>query len=191
MLPDSSALARKTVPIAITDMVRCTPLIHKDTPLGMGYGKTRFASPYDKFRLLYLGCDLATALAETIVRDRFEGQSTRMLHLTDITSWGACEVRSSAPMRLLDLRGDGCFHLGISTDIVGAKAQDPSRQFSQHVYDNTSVDGIIYESRLLKRLCIAVYDRARESLQAGAVQPVQQLAGLVPALQELQVSLIA
>ncbi|WP_404943692.1 RES family NAD+ phosphorylase [Rhizobium ruizarguesonis] len=43
----------------------------------MGFGKTRFSSPRDKFRLLYLAQDPATAIAETIVRDRFQGKAER------------------------------------------------------------------------------------------------------------------
>ncbi|WID99969.1 RES domain-containing protein (plasmid) [Bosea vestrisii] len=39
----------------------------------MGFGQTRFSSPDRAFRLVYIARDLATAIAETIVRDRFEG----------------------------------------------------------------------------------------------------------------------
>ena len=46
---------------------------------GMGLGKSRFSSPKNRFRLLYLAQDPTTAVAETIVRDRFEGASERLL----------------------------------------------------------------------------------------------------------------
>ena len=51
------------------------PLGFRNTPLGMGFGKTRFASPVDSFTLVYIAQDLATSIAEAIVRDRFEGLS--------------------------------------------------------------------------------------------------------------------
>jgi hypothetical protein len=45
----------------------------------MGFGKTRFASPIDAFKLMYLAKELPTSIAEAIVRDRFEGRVVREL----------------------------------------------------------------------------------------------------------------
>lgn len=36
------------------------------TPLGMGFGHSRFSSPNRLFKLLYIAQDLATAVAETV-----------------------------------------------------------------------------------------------------------------------------
>jgi hypothetical protein len=182
-----SSLTRRFEPIAY---LRCTPWTHRATPLGMGYGKTRFASPTDQFKLLYIAEDLATGIAETVVRDRFEGAAIRELDITDIRPWGVCQVDAVAPLRVLDLRRDGCFKLGISTDIVGAKAQDQSRTFSQMLYDTTDLDGILYHSRLRRRNCVAVYDRAVSStLRPGAVVELETLARLAPALRALKIML--
>ena len=101
-----------------------------------------------------------------------------------------CEVDVVAPLRVLDLRRDGCFKLGISTDVVGAKAQDLSRAFSQALYDATDLDGILYQSRLRKRNCVAVYDRAVPmNLQSGAGVEMEALVRLLPALHALKVKL--
>lgn len=62
-----------------TAYLRVTPIAHRTTPLGMGFGKTRFASPTGAFKLLYMAEDLATSLAEAVIRDRFEGASVREL----------------------------------------------------------------------------------------------------------------
>jgi hypothetical protein len=170
--------------------LRCTPLTHRATPLGMGYGKTRFASPTDSFKLLYIAEDLATGLAEKVVRDRFEGAAARELDITDIRPWGVCEVDARAPLRVLDLRRDGCFKLGVSTDIVGAKAHDESRAFSQTLYDRTDLDGILYHSRLRRRNCVAVYDRAvAPLLKPDTVVEIETLARLIPALRALKIKL--
>ncbi len=100
--------------------------------------------------------------------------------------------RLTAYLRLLDLRKDGCFRLGISTDIVGAKRQDEARDFSQTLYDTTSLDGIVYHSRIRKENCIAIYDRAvLPNLTSGAVVQLEKLTGFVPALDDLGISLIA
>lgn len=182
-----SSLTRRFEP---ADYLRCTPWTHRATPLGMGYGKTRFASPADSFKLLYIAVDLPTALAETIIRDRFEGAAHRELDIHDIRPWGVCEVDATAPLRVLDLRRDGCFKLGISTDITGAKAQAEARVFSQELYDTTDLDGILFHSRLRKRNCVAVYDRAVAALlKARPVVPIETLDRLVPALRALKVKL--
>jgi hypothetical protein len=39
--------------------LRVAPIAHRTTPLGMGSGKTRFASPTVVFKLLYISEDLA------------------------------------------------------------------------------------------------------------------------------------
>lgn len=139
------SLVRRVQP---ADFLRCTPWAHRATPLGMGYGETRFASPSKAFKLVYIAEDLPTAIAETIVRDRFEGWTARQLMMADVQDWGVCEVTATRPLRLLSLRGDACFKLGISTDIVGAKAHAEARAFSQELYESTDLDEIIYHSRL-------------------------------------------
>lgn len=174
-----------------TAYLRVTPIAHRATPLGMGYGKTRFASPSDAFKLLYIAEDLATSVAETVIRDRFEGAITRELTAGEVAGWGAAEVSAQVPLRLLDIRTAGCFLLGVSTDITGAKAQDEARQFSQAVFDQTDLDGILYLSRLTRRTCVAVYDRAVEpKLDAGPVHELETLVALVPALSALRVVVI-
>ena len=168
------------------------PLGFRNTPLGMGFGKTRFASPVDSFTLVYIAQDLATSIAEAIVRDRFEGTMVREITEREITDYGATAVSATAPLRLLDLRGNGCFLLGVSTDITGAKAQDEARAFSQAVYDQTDLDGVLYTSRLQKKNCVAVYDRAVSAkLEASPVVELLALRNLVLSLRKLRVALIS
>jgi hypothetical protein len=190
---DRGAVAQLVVPYQPVSHLRVTPIVYRSTPLGMGFGKTRFASPTDTFKLLYIGSDLATSVAEAIIRDRFEGAAVRELTVGELSGWGVSEVSSPARLRLLDMRTTGCFLLGVSTDITGAKAQDEARQFSQAVYDQTDLDGILYLSRLTKQNCAAVYDRAMvptPALTAGPVHELETLAALVPALATLRVTLI-
>jgi hypothetical protein len=171
--------------------LRVTPIAHRATPLGTGFGKTRFSSPSDRFKLLYLAEDLATCVAEAIIRDRFEGATARELTAGELAGWGVTEVSSRAPLRLLDIRKSGCFLLGVTTDITGAKAQQEARHFSQAVFDRTDLDGILYRSRLTRGICVAVYDRAISSkLEAGLIHELETLAELVPTLSALRVLLI-
>lgn len=189
--PDPEVVVRYTRRWQPDAWLRTTPWAHHATPLGMGYGKTRFASPDDGFKLLYIAKDLPASIAEAIVRDRFEGATIREMMPSEFRDWGVCEVTASAPLKLLDLRGNACFDLGISTDIVGAKAQDEARAFSQLLYDATDVDGILYHSRLRRRTpCIAIYDRAVKLLRADPVVEIETLAALTRALRTLNIQLI-
>jgi hypothetical protein len=189
---DPAIIASLTRHFQPTGYLRSTPWAHRSTPLGMGFGKTRFASPVDAFKLVYLAKDLPTSIAEAIVRDRFEGTIVRELTRGEVADWGVCEVSAAVPLRVLDLRGNGCFELGVSTDIAGGKAQDEAREFSQTLYDTTDLDGILYRSRLRKRQdCVAVYDRVvLSALMAGPVVEMESLAALVPALRALKIKLI-
>ncbi len=155
----------------------------------MGFGKTRFASPNDSFTVLYIAKDVITGVAETIIRDRFEGKAIRQLIESEVGNWGVTEV-AALPLNLLDLRTAGSLRLGVSTDITRAKGQDEARKFSQIVYDETDLDGILYRSRLTGEDCVAVYDRAVRKLTAKPVVDLLTIASLVADLIGLNIELI-
>jgi len=184
------SVSQLTVAFAPSSYVRVTPSAHAATPLGMSFGKTRFASPTDFFKILYIAKDVVTGVAETIIRDRFEGKAARQLIESEVGTWGVTEI-SAKPLNLLDLRTTGLLRLGISTDIARAKNQDEARQFSQIVYDETDLEGILYRSRLTGEDCVAVYDRAvTGKLTAGPVVDLLTIAALVSGLSDLNIQLI-
>ena len=94
---DPQAVTELALEFQPRSWLRVMPVAHMTTPLGMGFGQTRFSSPGRVFRLVYLAGDLATAIAETIVRDRFEGTAKRVLDQTEIEDWAVAEV--TAPTR--------------------------------------------------------------------------------------------
>ena len=192
MILDSSVLADLAIAITPKAYVRVTPVAHRATPLGAGFGVTRFASPTNAFKVIYLGQDLTTGVAETLVRDRFQGRTRRRLLDVEAALWGATEVDASAPLTLIDLRTTGLVRLGVSTEAARGKAQGQGRKLSQAIYDQTDAQGLVYVSRLTGRTCICVYDRALPGgLLATPVVGLTLLAGFVDALQELNVALIA
>lgn len=71
---------------------------HGGTPMGMGYGKTRFASPTDSFTILYAAQNLAIALAEKVIRDRFQGRGDRVLLQTDIEELAVASLSARSPL---------------------------------------------------------------------------------------------
>jgi hypothetical protein len=93
---DPDVVASLVVPYQPTAYLRVTPIAHRTTPLGMGFGKTRFASPTDAFKLLYIAEDLATGLAEAVIRDRFEGATARELTAGELADSGVTEVSARA-----------------------------------------------------------------------------------------------
>jgi len=189
---DPDILADLAVAIMPKSHVRITPMTHMATPLGAGFGVTRFASPTKAFKVIYIAQDLTTGVAETLVRDRFQGKARRRLLDVEAALWGATEINASAPLTLIDLRTTGLVRLGVSTEAARGKVQGQGRKLSQAIYDQTNAQGIIYLSRLTGRTCICVYDRALPGrLVATPVVEVSLLAGFVDALRELNVTLIA
>ncbi|MBY4639888.1 RES domain-containing protein [Gluconacetobacter entanii] len=76
-------MAKKKAELPLTafnmnDYVRIMPSKHDDTPLGMGPGASRFSSPSDQYNVLYAASDVRTAVAETLIRDRFVDGDNRL-----------------------------------------------------------------------------------------------------------------
>lgn len=193
MLLDQKILQRLLVRIRVRDYVRIVPREYAGTPLGMGLGLSRFSSPQQRFKLLYLAKDLKTAVAETIIRDRFEAKAKRELLLEEFDGYSAADISTRRPLLLLDLRYEGASLLGISTDAVRAKEQEQGRRFSQSLYDETELDGIAYMSRITNRECLAVFDRAvNDGLKANSPRAADlpNLDDLTTVLKELHVTVI-
>ena len=181
-------LRRRLTPRAY---IRVTPLRYAATPLGMGFGETRFASPSRKFKVLYLGQTLTTAIAETIVRDRFVGRRRHRITDEEVLSWGVTEIGVSEPLNLLDLTGTGLVRLGVPTNAVKGKAQGPGQRLSEALHGaDPNIDGIFYPSRLTNQLCMAIYERATRKLRPGRVHPLSHQPGLESAFRELNVEVI-
>jgi len=187
---DLAILGDLAVGIDVTGHLRIMEARHRATPTGTGHGETRFSSPVGTFTILYAAQDLPTALAEKIIRDRFQGRKKRVLLRADFDEMVVANLVASKPLKLLDLRTSGASRLGVPTDAVRSRAQQAGRRFSQQLYDTTNFDGIVYMS-LTNTECGAIYDRAASVKldPACPVQDVTLLAGLIPALTALSVEL--
>jgi hypothetical protein len=190
MAVDGALLASQTRLVEFSDYVRVIPSKHASTPLGCTAGHSRFGGTGKTFAVLYAAHSLTTALAEAVVRDRFEGLADRRLFAAELTRRSAVRLRFAEPLRLVDLRKGGCLKLGISTDIAGAKCFDEAQAFSSEVYGNEAIDGILYASRLTSENCVAIFDRAISRLASDDISPLVQLQDLGSSLAELNVALI-
>jgi RES domain len=167
--------------------LRVLPSVHMATPLGMRFGSSRFSSPDNAFRLVYIAHDVATAIAETIIRDRFEGAGDRVLDETEIEKWAVAEVAATSTLTVLDLRTTGLLRLGVSTDAARGKAHLEGRKLSEAIYGAYAVDALLYSSRLTAANCLAVYDRAVPKLNSTAAVPLLRHPDLIPALNSIGV----
>jgi hypothetical protein len=187
---DPAILQELAVSIDVTGYLRIMEARHRATPTGMGYGETRFASPDNSFTVLYAAQDLPTALAEKVVRDRFQGKRRRILLEADVDELVVASLIARRALKLLDLRTSGASRLGVPTDAVRGRAHQAGRRFSQRLYDGTDFDGIVYMSRITNAECVALYDRAAANLDtACSVVDLLRLGELEPALRSLSVTL--
>jgi hypothetical protein len=109
---------------------------------------------------------------------------------TELAQRSAVQLGRIKPLRLVDLRKGGCFKLGISTDMIGAKCFDEAQQFADFVYKDHTIDGIFYASRLTSENCVVVFDRAIPSVSENCIAPLAQLAQVGSALKKLDVKLV-
>jgi hypothetical protein len=187
---DSKTVSELAIAFRPTAYLRVIPLEHKATPLGMGFGQTRFSSPTRAFQLAYIAKDVATSIAETIVRDRFEGAAARVLDESEVEDWAMAEISATEPLLVLDLRTTGLLKLGISTDAARAKDHRDGRSLSEELYRSFDIDGLLYASRLTGAECVAVYDRAvTTKLASGSAEELVRHSDLDTALRSIGVTL--
>jgi hypothetical protein len=124
---DPKVVADLALPFWPKAYLRVMPKAYAAMPLGMGFGQTRFAAPDNSFQLVYLARNLATAIAETVVRDRFEGKAKRVLDITEVEDWVVSEVSAREPLTVVDLRTTGLVKLGVTTNAARAKHQAAGR----------------------------------------------------------------
>ena len=162
----------------MVNFVRVMSSRYLQTPLGFSGGPSRFgplpSSPdlIPLFGIIYVAEDLATAVYETLVRDRFDLNPSRILMPPDYAERAAVNVSTAAGqmVTLLDLTGGNAVRHGVPTDVIRYSIHTDGQYFSEFVYANMpAVDGFLYQSRLTEQFCIAVYDRALAKLTTGQV----------------------
>ena len=191
MALDGALLAKQVTALAFDDYVRVIPSQYSATPLGCTPGVSRFGGTTGDFAVLYAARDLATALAEAVVRDRFEGLADRRLFVAELARRSAVELSTTTPLHLLDLRDGGCLKLGVSTEVTGAKGFGEGQALADQIHADPALHGILYPSRLTGRNCVAVFDHAIVAhLDAHRIAPLGQLETVGAALDSLNVQLI-
>ena len=166
---------------SISNFVRVLASKHGGTPLGMGRGPSRFGPlprpPLEDmpFPVLYASEDMATAVYETVVRDRFDLNPDRVLESGDYSDHVAVNVSTAVgqSLALLDLTDGNAVRHGVPGDVIRYSRHSDGQHFSEFVHASmATVDGILYRSRFTERVCVAVYGRAAHRLAATASVPL-------------------
>ena len=162
-------------------------------PLGWGAGLNRFSDPIgNAFGVIYLGSSAKVAFVETILRDAADGRGDDcVLEMAEIEKRSLATIRVNEPLRLVDLTGDGPLRMGVPSDVVGARDQTLSRQWSVGFYRHPDfLDGVYYPSRLNEQRCVAVYNRALSKLETvEAPRLLDCGAELAAILDDLEIAL--
>lgn len=125
------------------------------------------------YAVLYAALDFETAFMETAVRDRFVGAGRRVIALDEVLVRRRVEYAPDPiePLRLVDLRDEGCLRLGAATDAAHARNHAVGRALSRARYDtHRHVDAFCYKPRLTGDDCFAIFDRAAVRLTVTTTQ---------------------
>jgi hypothetical protein len=196
----TAAFARVNLDIASVDVRESFGRIHrKDYPDPIGFGKnaSRFSDPRrripeNRFGVLYLGSSLKVCFVEAVLRDRRDGIVGEIeMEESELDNRFYSQVSVRAPLRLIDLRGDGPVRMGIPSDVVRGRTQARARKWSVAIYEHpANVDGILYPSRLNNEVNLAVYDRAVSKLYPIHTSRLGKAPGIGTVINDFLVALV-
>jgi hypothetical protein len=169
---------------------------HHADPLGFGKTRSRYSDPRrrkpeNRFGVLYLGESLKVCFLEGLLRDERNGVvDDYPLDETELDTKRFAQVEVAAPLRLVELRGDGPVRMGVPSDVARAADQTLARHWSAAFHEHQyRPDGIIYPSRLNGQTSLAIYGRAIAKLRAAGWTSLRHAAGLAAVLDDLKVAI--
>jgi hypothetical protein len=142
--------------------------------------------------VLYAALNFETAFIEVLVRDRFVQRDARFIAFEEIRARSCVqlEIIGHHPLRVVDLRGDGCVRLGAPTDAVRARNQSAGRALGRELYAYPDIEGILFESRLTAGDNIALFDHAVGRVAITHVCELQHHPELASVLETQHISLL-
>lgn len=133
------------------------------------------------YAMPYAAPDFETAFMETVGRDRFVQAGRRLIALDEVLVGRCVEYAPDPiePLRLDDLRDEGCLRLGAPTDAAHARTHSAGRALSRALHGaHDYVEGFWYRSRLTGDECFATFDRAAVRLTVTTTQDLFEHPGL-------------
>ena len=137
----------------------------------------RFDSPDRSFGVMYAAFDLATAFAETVLRDKSMHLDDVILDYHDLESRVVIELKRGPDNRLLRLiklydEGLAAAH---TDNQISARDHYPTTQRWAQIFHAHSItaDGMVYMSRYMgARKSVALFDRCSAAVAAGDATPL-------------------
>jgi hypothetical protein len=139
-------------------------------PASGGQPINRFDDPLGRFRLCYFGTTIEVCFAETFLRNPPVG----ILALDDLAARAVATVEVRRELRLVPLHGANLARLGTTAEPASGSDYALSQAWSRALWEHADVpDGVAYRSRHDdSALCVALYDRAKDSLAIVADRPL-------------------
>ena len=163
---------------------------HRSTPLGAVPAPSRFSDPRERYAVLYASEAVRCAFWETLGRNRFARRRRRELPRTEVESRLVVSIRSTEPLGLIDLRGDGPVRIGAPSAVVHDGNHAAGRTLSSGVHAGLpEADGFLFSSRFTGDACVAVFERAFGKLTTFDIDELVRHAGFLDVLDDYDIVL--
>ena len=176
--------------IRLDSMYRLIRSIHGGTPLEAVPTPSRFGDPEQRYAVLYAAGTVRCAFCEAVVRNRLTRRRHREIPRSEVEARIVVSLRSRRSLSLIDLRGDGAIRIGAPTAVAHDSNHAAGRALSSAVYDHVpEADGFLYQSRFTGHDCVAIFDRAFESLTLSWIMPLTRHGDFLDALDDYDIIL--
>ncbi|NMG49961.1 RES domain-containing protein [Azoarcus communis] len=146
-------------------------VVYRGKPLYFGRdGSNRYDAPARDYGVLYLGCDLPTALMESVFhKHQWDKDAQRSIALAEVQSRLVRAVGVLDELQLVDLTAEGVMagYFGLNLEQLASRGYTHTQQVSRQVHamqgkDGVSLfDGVRYPSRNnYPATSIALFERA-------------------------------
>jgi hypothetical protein len=137
----------------------------------------RFDAPDRSFGVMYAAFDLATAFAETVLRDKPIRSVDVILDHHDLESRSVIALKPGAdnrPLRLIKLYDEGLAAAHTDNQISARDHYPTTQRWAQIFHAHSiSADGLVYMSRYMgARKSVALFDRCSAAVAAGDATPL-------------------
>lgn len=188
---DADRIRSRLVPIELDRVFRVIRRMHVETPLGAVPAPSRFSDPNGRYSILYASEAVRSSFWETLVRNRFDRRKRRELPRSEVEDRLVVEIRSTVPLSLVDLRGDGPIRIAAPTAVAHDADHAAARSLSAETYHQVpEADGFLFQSRFTGHRCVAVFDRAASKLETLSITPLTAYADFHQALEDYAVRLV-
>lgn len=188
--PQLSKVELQTVSVDTTDLVRISRHDSNEPFFGRR-AANRFDDPKKRFGTCYLGLDITTALAETVLHDEVPlGGRFYVPRQEVLTRYVARFGKPSCRLLLANLTGPALAALGAD----GAISTDPfvvPQLWAAALHEHPAqVDGLLYVSRVVNdRKAVVVFSRAADKLGLATYERLSKANGFRDAQTQLRLAL--